>query len=187
MALRDSIPRRLTYEDLLQFPEDGLRRELIGGDVFVSPAPSRKHQAVSFNLSYFFGDFLRRVPLGQALAAPFDVLLSDEDVVEPDLLFISKERAAILNEQNARGAPDLVVEILSERTRKVDETLKLQLYDRAGVREYWLLDPILETARFYRRAGDRLVVAGTFSAAAGDCLESPLLPGLAIPLAEVFR
>jgi Uma2 family endonuclease len=187
MALRDPIPHRLTYEDLLQFPEDGLRHELIGGEHFMTPAPSWKHQTASFNLSYFFGDYLRRNPLGRALAAPFDIVLSAEDVVEPDLVFISNERAGILNERNASGAPDLVIEILSPGTRRVDETLKLQLYERVGVLEYWMLDPAPETVRIFRREEDRLILVRSLSAAAGDVLDTPLLPGLAIPLGEVFR
>jgi Uma2 family endonuclease len=186
MAVRDSISRRLTYEDFLRFPEDGLRHELIDGEHFVTPAPSRKHQLASANLTYFLVGFLRRNPLGHVFAAPFDVVLSNEDVVEPDLLYISHERAGILNEQNARGTPDLVIEILSEGTRRIDETRKLKLYERTGVREYWMLDPVRETARVYRRDGDRLVLAQELSAVARDLLETPLLPGLEIPLGEVF-
>jgi Uma2 family endonuclease len=188
MALRDPIPRKLTYDDFLHFPEDdGLRHELIGGEHFMAPAPSRKHQFASISLSSAFFTFLRRNPLGHVYHAPFDVVLSDEDVVEPDLVFISNQRAGILNEKNARGTPDLVIEILSERTRKIDETLKLELYERAGVDEYWILDPGPETARLYRRDSDRLVLTQSLSASAEDLLETPLLPGLAIPLAEVFQ
>lgn len=187
MALRDPIPRKLTYEDFLLFPEDdGLRHELIDGEHFVTPAPSQKHQIASANLTYFFVGFLRKNRLGRVFAAPFDVVLSNIDVVEPDLVFFSKERAGVLNSKNAQGAPDLAIEILSESTRNRDETRKLGLYERFGVREYWLIDPIPETARLYRREGDRLVLAQEISAAGGDFLETPLLPGLRIPFAEVF-
>ncbi len=115
------------------------------------------------------------------------VLLSNEDVVQPDLLFVSKERLGILTAKNAKGAPDLVVEILSESTRKTDETRKLRLYERAGAREYWMFDTDREASRVYRQEGDRLVLVQERSAAAGEILETPLLPGLRIPLAEVFR
>src|SRR5690349_2361162 len=113
MALRDPRPRKLTYEDFLLFPEDGRLHELIDGEHFVTPAPSSKHQTASINLSYFFVDFLRRNRLGRVFPAPFDVVLSNVDVVEPDLVFFSKERVAgVLTPKNAQGAPDLAIEIL---------------------------------------------------------------------------
>ncbi len=187
MAIRDSIPHKLTYEDYLLFPEDGLRHELIDGEHFVSPAPSRKHQRAVLNLSIDVGGFLRDHPVGELLPAPFDVVLSIHDVVQPDLLFTSNARAEILTGKDAKGAPDLVIEILSESTRKVDETRKLRLYERAGVLEHWMFDPDRETARIYRRDGDRFVLIRELSAAAGDVLETPLIPGLVIPLVKVFR
>ncbi|HYG63441.1 MAG TPA: Uma2 family endonuclease [Thermoanaerobaculia bacterium] len=184
----DPIPRKLTYEDYLLFPEeDGLRHELIDGEHFVSPAPSRKHQKASWNLAVFIGSYLRENPLGEAYTAPFDVVLSRHDVVQPDLIFVSDERLAILGDKNAQGSPDLVIEILSTGTRKVDETLKLRLYERSGAREYWMLDPEGETARVYRREGDGFSLARDASASSGDELETPLLPGLRIPLADLFR
>lgn len=188
MALRDPLPHKLTYEDFLQFPEnDGLRHELIGGEHFMAPSPSRKHQFASMSLGSALFTFLRKNPLGHVYHAPFDVVLSNVDVVEPDLVYISNQRAGILNEKNVRGTPDLVIEILSAGTRKIDETLKLDLYERVGVDEYWILDPGPETARLYRREGDRLVLVQSLSASAGDFLETPLLPGFSIPLAEVFQ
>lgn len=187
MAVRDSIAHRFTYEDYLLFPDDGNRYELIDGERFVTPAPSRKHQAAVLYLSYFFVDFLRRNPLGELYPAPFEVLFSRHDVVQPDLVFVSNERAGSLTEKNLEGPPDLAVEILSPGTRRIDETRKLRLYEKFGVLEYWLVDPQRDSARVYRREGDRLVQVRTLSAAAGDVLDSPLLPGLAIPLAEIFR
>lgn len=180
----DPILRKLTYEDYLQFPEDGLRHELIGGEHFVSPAPNRKHQRSSWNLASFIAPYLRENPLGEAYTAPFDVVLTPHDVVQPDLILVSNERLSILGDKNVQGSPDLVVEILSERTRKKDESLKLRLYERAGAQEYWMLDPDRRTARVYRLAGGHFVLA--LDLAAGDVLETPLLPGLRIPLAEVL-
>jgi Uma2 family endonuclease len=186
MAVRDSIARKYTYEDWLLFPEDGKRYELIDGELFVTPAPSRKHQAAVLRLSYFLFDFLRRNPLGELYPAPFEVHFSNLDVVQPDLLFVANERLASLTEKNLEGAPDLAVEVLSKTTRKTDETRKLRLYEKFGVQEYWVVDPKDESARVFRREGDRLVLARALSAAAADAFETPLLPGLAIPLAEVF-
>lgn len=186
MAIHESISHRLTYQDYLLFPEDGNRHELIDGEHFVAPAPSWKHQKASFKLSWLFGEFLDRNPLGHVVYAPFEVVLSKEDVVQPDLLFISNERFGIVTGKNVKGAPDLVIEILSEGTRKIDETRKLRLYERAGVPEYWMFDTARETARVYRQEGDRLVLVQDLSAAAGDVLETLLLPGLRIPLVKVF-
>ncbi|HVS00357.1 MAG TPA: Uma2 family endonuclease, partial [Thermoanaerobaculia bacterium] len=118
--------------------------------------------------------------------APFEVVLSNRDIVQPDLVFISNQRFGILTGKNAEGAPDLFIEVLSKGTRKIDETRKLQLYERAGASEYWMFDTARETARIYGRQGDRLVLVRELSAAAGDVLETPLLPGLRIPLNEVF-
>lgn len=187
MAIRDPIPRKLTYEDYVCFPEDGLRHELIDGEHFVSPAPIEKHQLVSWNFAWFLADYLRRNRLGQAFTAPFDVLFSKHDVVQPDLVYISNERSGIRTGRNVQGAPDLVVEILSESTRRQDEDRKLRLYERAGVMEYWIFDPDEETVRVFRAHGRRLPEVAELATADEDVLETPLLPGLAIPLEEVFR
>jgi Uma2 family endonuclease len=183
----DSIPRKLTYEDYLLFPEDGRRHELIDGEHLVSPAPPLRHQRSVARLSVLLGTFIEENPLGEALLGPFDVILTEHEVVQPDLLFVSNERAAIWTEQGTRGAPDLVIEVFSPETRKVDETLKLSLYEREDVREYWMFDPERKFARVFRRQGDSLVALLDLSAVAGDVLETPLLPGLLIPLAKVFR
>jgi Uma2 family endonuclease len=187
MAIRDSIPRKLTYEDYLRFPDDGLRHELIDGEHFESPAPTEKHQLVSWNMAYFLADDLRRNRLGQAFTAPYDVLFAQHDVVQPDLLYISNERSGIRTGKNVQGAPDLVIEILSESTRWRDEDVKFRLYERSGVKEYWILDPDLATVEVFRLRGQSLHLEVELSAAAADMLETPLLPGLRIPLEEVFR
>jgi Uma2 family endonuclease len=191
MAISEPIRRhRLTYEDYLLFPEDGRRHELIDGEHLVMPAPSLKHQSVSWNLSYFFSDFLRRSPLGRAFTAPVDVVLSETDVVQPDLIFVSQQRLGILGilkESDVRGAPDLIAEILSPATHRIDEILKLHLYENAGAGEYWMLDPATRTVRVYRNVNQRLVLVAELSADEGNVLETPLLPGLAIPLDEIFR
>lgn len=178
--------RRLTYEDLLALPDDGLRHELIDGEHYVSPAPSLRHQEISGNLHYILHGFLRTHPIGKVYFAPCDVVFTPTNVVEPDLLFVSQDRSEILTARNVQGAPDLVIEVLSDSTRSMDEKRKLELYDRFGVSEYWLADPVLETVRVYRRTGEGLLLAAELSAEAADVLATPLLPGLAIPLAEIF-
>jgi Uma2 family endonuclease len=116
-------------------------------------------------------------------AAPFDVLFSDLDVVEPDLLYISRERAGVLTDKHVRGAPDLVVEILSPGTRKTDETIKRKLYERSDVLEYWVADPELDTIKIYRRSGDRFA---ELSVEHNDTLTTPLLPAFSATLTDVF-
>jgi Uma2 family endonuclease len=110
------------------------------------------------------------------------------DVVEPDLLYLSNERArSALTAANVKGVPELVIEIGSPGTRKRDETIKKRLYERSGVDEYWVVDPDLDVVRVYRRAGERFARPRELSVDAGDVIETPLLPGLGIPLARVFR
>ena len=177
---------KLTVEDFEQFPDDGRRHELIDGEHHVTPAPNTRHQIVLGNLHFALRSAVQKEELGQVFLAPYDVLLSDTDVVEPDLLFLSKERSDLLTEKNLRGAPDLVVEILSEGTRRMDEVVKRKLYERFGVREYWVVDPVVETVKVYRLEDDRYRRAAELSLEAGDRLTTPLLPGLELPLDEVF-
>lgn len=120
------------------------------------------------------------------LTAPYDVVLSDEDVVQPDLLFISATRLSIVTDINVRGTPDLIVEILSEATRKRDEVTKRKLYERYGVQEYWLVDPELETVKILRLSGDHFVWAAELAKETQDVLTTPLLPGFSVPVTDLF-
>ncbi len=179
---------KLTYDDFLLFPDDGKRHELIDGEHYVTPSPNLKHQNVSGNLHLLIGSWLEEHPVGHIFYAPFDVVFSPFDVVEPDLLYMSNARGAeILTAANVRGVPELVIEIGSPSTRKRDETIKRRLYERSGVTEYWVVDPELDVVRVYRRSGDRFDRAVELSAEAGDAIETRLLPGLVLPLARVFR
>lgn len=182
-TLADSV--KLTYEDYLLLPEDGRRHEIIDGEHFVTPSPSRRHQRVSMNLSRILDTFILEHGLGEVYAAPFDIVLSDLDVVEPDLVFFARDNLEVLTDANARGAPDLAVEILSATTRKRDLVIKRKLFARTGVAEYWVVDPELEAVAVYRGKGELPRVA-ELSLEEGDKLRSPLFPGLSIPLGEIF-
>jgi len=179
---------RLTYDDFVRFPDDGMRHELIDGEHYVTPSPNTKHQRVLGHLHRLMGNHLDAHPIGQVFMAPFDVVFTTFDIVEPDLLYMSSERAAeVLTEKHVRGAPELVVEIGSPGTRKRDETIKRRLYERAGVSEYWFVDPEIDVVRVYRREGDQFARAVELSREAGDVLTTALLPGLEMPLARIFR
>jgi Uma2 family endonuclease len=182
-------PSRLTYDDLLVFEGDGLRHELIDGEHYVTPAPDVPHQRLVGRLYASFVFYLRDHPeAGEAFLSPLDVLFSQFDVVEPDLLFVAADQQEIVREKYVRGAPAIVIEILSPGTRKRDETIKYRLFEREGVQEYWLVDPDFNCVTVHRRAADgTLPRVAVLTAAAGDRLVTPLLPGLAIPLGDLFR
>ena len=178
-------PVRLTWDDLLRLPEDGLRHELIDGEHYVTAAPNLRHQDVLRQLLFPLGNHLDAHPIGKIYFAPADVVLSDYDVVEPDLLFVSNERREILGDR-VNGAPDLAVEILSPSTRRMDEQKKRDLYHRFGVREYWVVDPELETVKIYRRQADgKSPRVAELSRETDDRLESPMVPGFSLALAEL--
>src|SRR5579884_938329 len=178
---------KFTYEDYLLFPEDGKRHELIDGEHFMTPSPSTKHQRILGNLFLAFRTFLKEHKIGEIFVAPCDVVLSDLGVVEPDLLFVSSGRSSIITEKNIQGPPDLVVEILSETTRKTDEIIKRKLYEHHGVSEYWIVDPELETVKVYRMGDEGYARTGEYSKENTDTLTTPLLPGLQIPLSEILE
>ena len=178
---------KLSYEDFLLFPDDGKRHELIDGEHYVTPSPNTKHQAIVWNLILLIGNYLQAHPVGRAFSAPLDVVFSDFDIVEPDLLFVSRARQdEILTKQHVRGAPDLVVEIGSPGTRKRDETIKRRLYERSGVDEYWVVDPDSDIVRVYRRDTDRFARPVELSRDAGDVAKTAFFDSLELPLARIF-
>lgn len=182
-----SVPNpriKLTYRDYANTPDDE-RYELLDGELIRMTAPAEIHQRVSILLGWRLIEFVTENGLGRVYQAPFDAVLSDTDVVQPDLLFVSNERAHVVTAANVQGAPDLVVEILSPSSVERDRTLKRSLYARHGVREYWIVDTDARTATVL------LLQDGGFEAAAtygeGDTLTSPTLPGLALDVAALFR
>jgi Uma2 family endonuclease len=177
------IDTRLTYEDYCLLPNNGKRYEIIDGELFVTPSPLQRHQLVLANLLYYLTDFVKKHNLGAVYPAPFDVVFSQYDVVEPDILYISKARASVVTEKNVQGAPDLVVEVLSESTAKIDRTAKLKLYARYGVAEYWVIDPEVCSAEIYRLVPGGYELASQLDSS--QALTSPLFPGFALSLAKV--
>jgi Uma2 family endonuclease len=179
---------RLTYDDLSLLPDDGRRHELIDGEHVVTPAPNTTHQRICRRLTVILGTWLDLHPLGELLAAPYDVVLSEVDAVQPDLLYISSGRVPqVITPQHVVGAPDLVIEIASPSTRAREETVKCRLYERFGVAEYWLVDPDVESVRVYRRSGTRFDRPLELSRERADMLTTPLLPEFELPLARIFQ
>jgi Uma2 family endonuclease len=176
---------RISYADLELLPEDGLRHEIIDGEHFVTASPVTRHQRMSRRLLVAFQAHLDTHPMGEIFQAPFDVVMSFHDVVVPDLVYISASRADRITAKNLQGAPDLVIEILSPSTRRLDEGLKLDLYERMGVEEYWLVDPDRNVVTIHRREGTQFVPPITFDATA--VVSTPLLPGFELPLDPVLR
>ena len=185
-----NVPRvKLTYEDYVLFSEDGKRHELIDGEHYVTPTPVRKHQAIVMNLSGLIWSYLQQHPIGRVFAAPFDVIFSNYDVVQPDLLYISNERAREIETSPwVKGAPDLVVEIGSPATRRRDETIKRHLYERFGVSEYWVVDPEIDVIKVFRRAsGGAFERVAELSLENDDVLTTSRLPGPMLRLAKIFE
>ena len=174
---------KFTVADYMTTPEDK-RYQLLDGDLILAPAPTDKHQAISLHLAVSLHQFVQENDLGLVRYAPYDVVLSDYDVFQPDILFVSNARSDIVTEANIQGAPDLVVEILSPGTATYDRGYKQGLYSRHDVREYWLVDPDAETVEVLAESQEGLVPIATYDAA--GTLTSPLLEGLAIELAGVF-
>ena len=173
---------RLTYEDYANMPDDE-RYELIDGELIMAAAPNMIHQGIGKRLFRFF-IIAEDLGLGWAYFAPVDVVLSDHDVVQPDLLFVLKENAHIITEANVQGAPDLVVEILSPSTSRRDWNEKRELYAKYGVNELWIADPDTRVVWVMTLRDGEYEVAGKY----GDTqiFSSPTLTGVTIDLRGVF-
>jgi Uma2 family endonuclease len=176
---------KFTYEDYCLMPEDR-RYELMGGEFFMVPSPSVIHQRVAANLEAILRQFVMEKDCGEVLDAPLDVVLSSQDVVQPDIMFISRERSHIVTDINIQGAPDLVVEILSPSTAERDRTIKKKLYARHGVRELWLVNAGAQVVEVYSLEEVEEKPPLLYVRSERRRLVSPLLTGLSVNLEEVF-
>jgi Uma2 family endonuclease len=182
MSVATQEVRPLTYEDLLAFPEDGIRREIITGELLVSEAPTPFHQLALSQLYDQLKAFVKAYGLGTLLPGPVDVRLSNHDIVEPDLVFVSKARRSVIAENAIIGAPDIVVEVLSPSTRGVDLVRKRALYANAAVSEYWILDPTERTLTIHENRDGQLVMLH----ARDEPPRSRVLSALSLDMASVF-
>lgn len=176
---------KMTVKEFYELPEGPPYFQLIDGDLYMSPSPRRYNQQISMFLSGVLYTFIEEHDLGELYAAPSDVVFADQTVLNPDLYFVSRERAHILTEQGAHGAPDLVIEILSPSTAKLDVGRKREIYAESGVREMWVIVPETRTLEIYRFAEDREQPASVLSV--GETLTSHVLPGLSLAIASVFK
>jgi Uma2 family endonuclease len=174
--------KKLTYADYAKMPADGFRHEIIAGEEFMTPAPNPDHQTVVSKLDRLLGNHVDARKLGRVFVAPTDVVLSKHDIVEPDVFFIAQKRLSIIGPNNIQGPPDLVIEVLSPSTASEDRGPKLALYDRGGVREYWMIDLPTKTIEVHEfRSARRTRVYKE-----GQAFQSALLPGLSVRVDDLF-
>ncbi len=178
----DLVKVRLTYQDYILFPENGNRHELIDGDHYMAPAPVYKHQKISREIERQFANYFFKKKEGEILNAPFDVYLSDFDVVQPDIVIIKKGNFSIIKEKYIKGAPDIIIEILSPSTKENDLVLKKHLYEKHGVKEYWIVDPDKEEVHQFELRERKYILISVYA----KSIESPLFHGLIIDLTKVF-
>lgn len=176
---------KFTYSDYLLLPDNGKRYEILEGELLMSPSPNANHQTVLIRLVRILSSFVDERNLGQVFIAPFDVVLSKFDVVQPDLLFVTAKNAHKVKSTHVEGAPDLAVEIISPGSTQRDRIIKRKIYALHGVKEYWLVHPEKEQIQVLRlEKGDFQRIA---ELTREEVLTSPLLSGLEIRLIDVFR
>jgi Uma2 family endonuclease len=181
--MRIGIKTKLDYADYADLPSDGHRYEILDGDLTMTPAPSPRHQRVSRRLQRALEDHFQARDLGEVFNAPIDVILTDRDVVQPDLVVVAEP--AQVSARGIEGPPLLVVEVLSPATRTRDRTVKARRYAELGVPHYWLVDPEGRRVECYRLEAGAYALA--CEAADDATLAHPAWPDLAIPLGALWR
>jgi len=172
---------RKTVEDFMALP-DGVRAELIQGELFVSPSPRLRHQEIAGRIFRRLADFVERGELGFVYDAPIDVHLPSGDVVQPDIVFVAAANRGVLQDW-IRGVPDLVIEVSPEGIER-DRIVKFDLYARNGVREYWIVDDAHRAVEVFVLRGDRFSPEGSFTKS--QTVGSALLAGFSISIADIF-
>lgn len=197
-----TVEVKYTYQDLLTTPDDLHRYELFEGDLVMTPAPNPAHQFAVSNLHRLLSNYAEAHNLGKLLIAPLDVYFDEETVVEPDILFVAKERLHIIDEQKVNGAPDVIIEVISPSTEQRDRGFKFKRYAQEGVKEYWIVrpdevgtrprsaeaervDPTKKTIEIYELREKGFVLSAAFTNK--DEVRSPYFQGLKFNLEEVWK
>jgi len=177
-----------TYEDYLRLPDDGRRYEVIRGVLYLMPAPTFDHQYSVSQIGRLLGNFVEEHRLGVVLVAPFDVRLPDRigDPVQPDVVFIRRERQPRSGDPNFEGVPDLMVEVLSPSNWRYDRKTKLSAYRDAGAPEVWLVDPLARAVEVFVLAPDRSEYILRERRGEGEAVGSSVLTGLRLDVARLF-
>ena len=174
---------KLTYAHYVLFPDDGRRHEIIDGDHVVNPAPSPRHQAVTGKLYRLLCEQIEDPGLGHVFISPIDVELSPHDILQPDLVVVLNEHREIIIPTRIKGTPDLVVEVLSDSTRELDQVRKKSAYQRAGVPEYWIVDPQEHHVQQFLLHAGEYRLAGTHR----ERLQAGSLPAVQIDLQPLWE
>jgi Uma2 family endonuclease len=182
-GVRANVP--YTYQEYCYLPNDGRRYEIIEGDLYVTPAPSSMHQTVSRRLQFALMSQLEATGIAMVFNAPFDVIMAETSVVQPDLAIIRQSRRGSISKRGLEGIPDVAIEIISPTTRGNDAILKKAAYARAGIPEYWIVDPDLGHVEIFRLKESGYDPGVLFDRSA--TLTSPSFPEVAVPLLPVFE
>jgi Uma2 family endonuclease len=137
----ETLVKHWTYEALVEHFPPETPCEIIENELFMSPAPNTEHQDISGELEFLLRTFCKKNQLGKIYDAPFDVIVDENNVVQPDIIFISNQNLEKLTKRGFEGVPDLVVEIISPSTFYRDSYEKKDFYEKIGVKEYWLIEP----------------------------------------------
>ena len=176
---------RFTYEDYCQLPDDK-RYELIDGEFYeMAPSPITVHQRILLMLARLLADWVDQHEMGEVFIAPFDVILSENDTMQPDVLFVAEARRSIITRRACEGAPDLVVEILSPSTSRRDLGIKRERYALFGVREYWIVDPVAMSLEVLALREGEFVSLGTYTGEASPASE--VVAGFSLPVMSIFQ
>ena len=175
----------ITVHDYMGMPEGPPYYQLIEGDLIMSPSPHWRHQRVSRNIEKILERYLDQHPTGELFHAPLDVILTEINVYQPDVLFFPNERKSLLGKRCIEGAPDFVVEILSDSTAHLDKGPKRKIYARSGVKELWFVDPVDKTVEVFNLETSTDEAAASYRGA--EDFTSETFPGLKISCPEIFR
>ena len=180
----ESAPRRYTYDEVVaEMPESNLPCELWDGEVIMSPAPSYFHQKIVLRFYRQLDDWVSEHRLGDVVTGPIDMVLSPHRVMQPDVVFIARDRLGIIGKA-INGPADLAVEVISLGHRQRDRIEKRDLYEQYGVKEYWLIDPEAQTVEVLHLVNGRYQLSARCTP--GERAASQLLPGFAVTVSELF-